>query len=156
MNFELPEEHRMLKDLVARFVREELLPLEPRCWRARPAGRRPGLTRRGSAPARPQSRELGLWGLDAPEEIGGSDLPLIAMVAVNEEMGRTIVPLRPAAGFAEPADADAHRDAGAGSRYLEPYARGETVVGDRDLRARRRRRSGRHDRRARCATAMTG
>ena len=28
MDFELTEEHRMLKDLVARFVRDELMPLE--------------------------------------------------------------------------------------------------------------------------------
>src|SRR4051812_15221237 len=28
MHFELSEEHRMLKDLVARFVRDELMPLE--------------------------------------------------------------------------------------------------------------------------------
>ena len=30
MNFELDEEYRMLQDLVARFVREELIPLEPK------------------------------------------------------------------------------------------------------------------------------
>ena len=29
MNFELDQEHQMLKELVARFVREELIPLEP-------------------------------------------------------------------------------------------------------------------------------
>jgi hypothetical protein len=29
MDFALSEEHQMLKDLVARFVREQLLPLEP-------------------------------------------------------------------------------------------------------------------------------
>lgn len=28
MDFALSDEHRMLKDLVARFVREELMPLE--------------------------------------------------------------------------------------------------------------------------------
>src|ERR1700757_3437106 len=30
MDFELSEEHRMMKDLVARFVRDELMPLEAR------------------------------------------------------------------------------------------------------------------------------
>ena len=29
MDFEIAEEHRMLKDLVANFVRDELMPLEP-------------------------------------------------------------------------------------------------------------------------------
>ncbi len=38
------------------------------------------------------SRELGLWGLDAPEDIGGSDLPAVAMIGVNEELGRTVTP----------------------------------------------------------------
>ena len=38
------------------------------------------------------SRELGLWGLDAPAELGGSDLPVTAMVGVNEELGKTVVP----------------------------------------------------------------
>jgi len=28
MDFEIAEEHRMLKDLVARFVKDELIPLE--------------------------------------------------------------------------------------------------------------------------------
>ena len=28
LDFEIAEEHRMLKDLVARFVRDELMPLE--------------------------------------------------------------------------------------------------------------------------------
>ena len=31
MDFELAEEHRMLKDLVARFVKDELMPLEAVC-----------------------------------------------------------------------------------------------------------------------------
>ena len=38
------------------------------------------------------SRKLGLWGLDAPEDVGGSDLPNVAMIAVNEHLGRTITP----------------------------------------------------------------
>mgnify|MGYP000300715514 CR=1 FL=1 len=29
MDFELSEEHRMLQDLVQRFVQDELMPLEP-------------------------------------------------------------------------------------------------------------------------------
>ena len=29
MHFELAEEHRMLQDLVQKFVRDELIPLEP-------------------------------------------------------------------------------------------------------------------------------
>ncbi|MFP5462555.1 MAG: acyl-CoA dehydrogenase family protein, partial [Gammaproteobacteria bacterium] len=92
MDFELPQEHRMLQDLVARFVREELLPLEPAVMAREAAGQGLGLTPEEERRLDARSRELGLWGLDAPEEMGGSDLPLTAMVAVNEEMGRTITP----------------------------------------------------------------
>ena len=39
---ELAEEHRMVADLVARFVDRDLMPLEPRCWRGRRAARNTG------------------------------------------------------------------------------------------------------------------
>jgi alkylation response protein AidB-like acyl-CoA dehydrogenase len=35
---------------------------------------------------------MGLWGLDAPEDVGGADLPTVAMIGVNIEMGKTCVP----------------------------------------------------------------
>ena len=87
MNFELDEEHRMLSDMVARFVREDLMPLENAVM-AREASS--GLftlsdEERESLDAKAQA--LGLWGLDAPAELGGSDLPVTAMVAVHEQMG---------------------------------------------------------------------
>src|SRR5690606_26037386 len=73
------------------------------------------------------SRELGLWGLDAPVDVGGSDLPSVAMVGVNEELGRSITP------YTLPPDSpnlrmmmatvnERQREA-----YLAPYVRGETV-----------------------------
>ena len=39
--FQIPEEHRMLQELVAKFVDNELMPLEQRCCsgRCRAAGR---------------------------------------------------------------------------------------------------------------------
>ena len=41
MLFELAEEHRMLRDMVARFVDEELIPLEPAAWISfEPGGKR--------------------------------------------------------------------------------------------------------------------
>jgi hypothetical protein len=39
VDFALSDEDRMLKDLVGRFVREELLPLERIVWSARRSGR---------------------------------------------------------------------------------------------------------------------
>jgi acyl-CoA dehydrogenase len=126
MDFELPQEHRMLQDLVARFVREELLPLEPAVLAREAAGEGLGLTPDEERRLDARSRELGLWGLDAPEEMGGSDLPLTAMVAVNEEMGRTITPydLPPDSPNLRMLMLTATPDQR--TRYLEPYARGET------------------------------
>ncbi|MBI2736682.1 MAG: acyl-CoA dehydrogenase [Rhodospirillales bacterium] len=127
MNFELAEEHQMLKDLVAKFVREELTPLEGGVLARDAAGQgfsvEPDQHRRlGEI-----SRKIGLWGLDAPSDIGGADLPAVALVGVHEELGRTITP------FTLPPDSPnlrmllATADERQRKAYLEPYVRGETV-----------------------------
>jgi acyl-CoA dehydrogenase len=127
MEFELAEEHRMLKDLVARFVKDELLPLEPEVLKREADGGGLGLGREAHARLDEVSRSLGLWGLDAPEDIGGADLPAVAMVGVEEELGRTVTPytLPPDSPNLRMLRATVNeRQKGA---YLEPYVRGETV-----------------------------
>ena len=127
MEFALADEHRMLKDLVRRFVDDELMPLEAGVLSREAEGK--GLSIGGPENARLDeiSKKLGLWGLDAPEDIGGSDLPAVAMVGVNDELGRTITP------YTLPPDSpnlrmmmatvnERQREA-----YLAPYVRGETV-----------------------------
>ena len=127
MHFELDDEHRMLKELVRRFVDTELMPLEARVLEREAQGQPPGLSVEEAARVDAVSREMGLWGLDAPVDVGGVDLPAVAMVGVNEEMGRTIVP------YTLPPDSpnlrmlmatvtERQRDA-----YLAPYVRGETI-----------------------------
>jgi acyl-CoA dehydrogenase len=92
VEFELNEEQRMLKDLVARFVRDELMPLERIVLEREAAGQGATLTEQEFAPIDRRARELGLCGLDAPKEFDGMDLPAETMVGVNEEIGRTITP----------------------------------------------------------------
>ncbi len=127
MDFELAEEHRMLKDLVARFVRDELMPLEAKTLEREASGKGLGLDKADHERLDKISRELGLWGLDAPEDIGGSDLPDVAMVGVEEELGRTVTP------YTLPPDSPNLRMlmATVNERqrvaYLEPYVRGETI-----------------------------
>jgi acyl-CoA dehydrogenase len=127
LNFELAEEHRMLKDLVARFVRDELLPLEPKVLAAEAAGEGLKIDKADLRRIDKISRELGLWGLDAPEDVGGSDLPALAMVGVEEEMARTVTP------YTLPPDSPNLRMLSATvtdrqrAEYLAPYVRGETV-----------------------------
>lgn len=92
MDFDLSEEHRMLRDLTERFVNDHLIPLEGAILEREAAGKPPVLTKEEHARIDKVSQEMGLWGLDAPEDIGGADLPAVAMVGVNEAMGRTITP----------------------------------------------------------------
>lgn len=125
MHFEIPEDHRMIKDLVARFVRDELLPLEPVLLAREASGGGISLTAEERKRIDARSRELGLWGLDAPAEIGGTDLPVSAMVGVNEAMGHTIVhyylpPDTPNLRMLLLTATPEQR-----ARYLEPYVRGE-------------------------------
>ncbi|HXN44585.1 MAG TPA: acyl-CoA dehydrogenase family protein [Xanthobacteraceae bacterium] len=127
MDFELSEEHRMLKELVARFVADALVPLEPDVLERESRGEGAGLTESERKPIDAKARELGLWGLDAPTEFGGSDLPVEAMVGVHEELGKTVTP------YTFPPDSPNLRmlmvAANAEQRrtYLGPYARGETI-----------------------------
>jgi acyl-CoA dehydrogenase len=127
MDFELNEEHRMLKDLVRRFVDDELMPLEADVLAREADGKGLGITKAEQDRIDAVSKTLGLWGLDAPEDIGGADLPAVAMVGVNEELGRCITP------YTLPPDSPNLRMlmATVNERqrvaYLEPYVRGETV-----------------------------
>lgn len=128
MDFTLPEELRMLRNTVARFVREELLPLEREVIK-REAER--GLT---DAPLidsdveqelEGKARAIGLYGIDVPEEYGGQNLGMLAKAVVIEELKTSIVP------FVLPPDSPnlwMLRETCKGDqvrKYLLPYARGE-------------------------------
>lgn len=128
MDFTLPEELRMLRDTVARFVREELLPLE-RDVIKREAER--GLT---DAPLidpdaekelNRKAKEIGLYGIDVPEEYGGLNMGMLAKAVVIEELKTSIVP------FVLPPDSPnlwMLRETCRGDqvqKYLLPYANGE-------------------------------
>jgi alkylation response protein AidB-like acyl-CoA dehydrogenase len=123
--FELSEEHRMLQDLVAKFVDRELIPLEKAVLAREMSGQKSSLTPEEEEPLLAKCRELGLWGLDVPEEFGGANLPTVALIGVYEEQGRTCVP------FIFPPDSPnlhmlmAVANPEQRSKYLEPYARGE-------------------------------
>ncbi len=127
MDFELPEEHRMLKDLVARFVDDELMPLEAGVLAREAEGKGLGIGAAEMKRLDEVSKTLGLWGLDAPEDVGGIDLPNVAMIGVNEELGRTITPYTlppdsPNLRMLAATVTDRQREA-----YLAPYVRGETI-----------------------------
>jgi alkylation response protein AidB-like acyl-CoA dehydrogenase len=121
----MPEEHRMLQELVAKFVDRDLIPLEKgRGARARDVRPEIRLT---------EEEEKGLWRSAGNSGFGdwtcrrSSAAPTcrLALVGVYEEQGRTCAP------FTFPPDSpnlhmlmavanDEQR-----GKYLEPYARGE-------------------------------
>lgn len=127
MDFALSDEHRMLKELVARFVQDELMPLEAGVLAREAAGQGLGIGAAENARLDEVSKSLGLWGLDAPEDVGGVDLPSVAMVGVNEELGKTVTP------YTLPPDSPNLRMLAATvnerqrQAYLAPYVRGETI-----------------------------
>ncbi len=62
MDFELSEEHRMLKELVHRFVKDELMPLEAGVLKREAEGGGLGLGAKEEARLDEISKSLGLWG----------------------------------------------------------------------------------------------
>jgi acyl-CoA dehydrogenase len=122
--FEIAEEHRMLQEMVAKFVDNELMPLEAAVLKRETQGEKTALTEAEESKLLAQCKELGLWGLDVPEELGGANLPMVALIGVYEEQARTPVP------FTFPPDSpNLHMLMAVASdeqrhKYLDPYARG--------------------------------
>jgi acyl-CoA dehydrogenase len=83
MDFELPEELRLLKENLRKFVDKELIPLE------REVGGDIKLQKELPKKLRPKVDELGLWQYDVPEEFGGLGLGMMAKVIVWSEISRT-------------------------------------------------------------------
>jgi (R)-benzylsuccinyl-CoA dehydrogenase len=127
MNFDLPEDVRMIRDVVARFTRDKLLPLEPTVIR-REAER--GFTDTALLPPeilkklQDEAREIGLWGMDVPAEFGGQEIGALAKIVAIEQLKHSIVP------FVLPPDSpNLHllKECCTGDqieRYLLPYASG--------------------------------
>src|SRR6202047_4950742 len=84
MDFDLPEDLRMLKKTVADFVDRELIPIEHKTMDGplMRADMREQIERK--------ARDLGLWLLEVPVEYGGPGLGCLGMVVVWEELARTI------------------------------------------------------------------
>ena len=89
MDYELPEELRMLKETLRRFVDREIIPIERDAYEGHQLKPDVRLSLEEKA------KELGLWMYDVPEEYGGLGMNLLARCVVWEEMGRTIaIPTR--------------------------------------------------------------
>ena len=76
ISFELTEEQHALRDMVAKFVRNEIMPIAAECDRS------------GEFPLEvaQKAHELGLVNISIPEEFGGSDLGMLEACLVTEEL----------------------------------------------------------------------
>jgi alkylation response protein AidB-like acyl-CoA dehydrogenase len=122
------DETAMIRDTVAKFVDRELIPLEPDYLKSKlPGSGHPELSDAQRERLRTVSKDLGLWGLDAPEDLGGHDLPTRTMAAVHEELGRTCVPFilppdSPNLRMLQAVGTDAQK-----RKYMQPYIEGRMI-----------------------------
>tara|TARA_Y100000814_G_C12350424_1_gene406778 strand:- start:272 stop:1429 length:1158 start_codon:yes stop_codon:yes gene_type:complete len=84
MKLELPEELRLMRGTLRRFIDNEVIPYERESWNG--SDLKPEFREKWEA----RAKELGIWQIDLPEEFGGMGLGLLARVVVWEEIGRTI------------------------------------------------------------------
>lgn len=128
MDFSFSEENLMIRDMVRRFVKESLIPLEPLVIRReaeRGLGDAPILPPEIEADLQSRARALGLWGIDAPEEFGGQNLGVLTKSLVIEQLKHSIVPLvlppdSPNLHYLNTCCTEEQKE-----RYLHPYVRGE-------------------------------
>ena len=84
MDYQLPEELRMLQETVRRFVDRELIPIEQDSMDG------PKLKAEVQESLEEKAKAIGLWLFDVPEEYGGQGLGLLARSIVWTELARTI------------------------------------------------------------------
>jgi acyl-CoA dehydrogenase len=121
MDFELPSEIGLLRETIRRFVDSELIPIEMQAMDG------PNLKPDIRARLEAKTRDLGLWLLEVPVELGGQGLSQLALTVINEELGRTVALPARGPGIFGPevrsillALSDEQK-----RRYLDPVLRGE-------------------------------
>lgn len=114
MDFEFPPDTLMLRDMLRRFIQKEARPLEMKYFSSGE------LEDKERARLRQAIEQMGLWGLTAPEAFGGG-LDTVSACLIEEELGKTFIPLEmgevPAPLYACSEEQIA--------RYLEPALAGE-------------------------------
>lgn len=95
MDFRLSQEEKLILETVRNFVRSELMPLEPELQKAEIEGwghKFPDAETTGRLQLK--ARELGLWGINTPEEYGGANLSTVMTALINLETAKCFVPFR--------------------------------------------------------------
>jgi acyl-CoA dehydrogenase len=121
VELDLPDDLKMLREMVRRFVDQELIPLEGKSLNG--ADLKPDVEAKLIA----RCKELGLWQIDVPEDFGGQGLGQLGRAVVWSEIGRTVaLPPRGVRIFGAEIRAPLYALEGEmRERYLLPAIRGE-------------------------------
>ena len=95
MDFRITQEQKLILETVRDFVRTELMPLEAELQKAEIAGRGHMYPDEAKeTELQHKAKELGLWGINTPEEYGGINLGVAMTAMINMEVGHCFVPFR--------------------------------------------------------------
>jgi acyl-CoA dehydrogenase len=87
MDFEFSPDTLMLRDMLRRFVEKEAKPLEMKYFSTG------ALEPEERARLRKVVEQMGIWGITLPEEYGGGGLDMETTCLLEEELGRTFIPV---------------------------------------------------------------
>lgn len=118
MDFTLPSDTLMLRDMLRRFVQREARPLEMKYFTTGKLESEETLRLRTSID------QLGLWGITVPEAFGGFGLDMLTACVLMEELGQTFIPVD--IGEVPPMLYDCQDEQI--QRFLEPALNGERHV----------------------------
>lgn len=124
----MTEELEAIQQVARDFTRRSLVPLEKTVIEresARGLGADPVIDPADEARLTAEVRDLGLWGIEVPESLGGAGLGLLAKAVAVEEINYSITPFRlppesPNISYLDSVATPAQRE-----RYLDPLCRGD-------------------------------
>lgn len=130
MDFEMSDDQRSLVEVAREFTKRYLYPLESAIiYREASRGMTdtPLITSEEEARLQSAAKGLGIWGLDLPEEFGGTDMGTMAKCLAVEMLNHSVVPFTlppdsPNLSYLLSECTPEQRD-----RYLIPYANGEML-----------------------------
>ena len=101
MDLKLTEEEKLIKETAAQFVDKELIAREGEYLKQSAAFLPPGdpprrdLDKNVRDRLETRAREVGLWALELPENVGGAGASNVSRVLIHREFGRSILPFAP-------------------------------------------------------------
>jgi acyl-CoA dehydrogenase len=101
VDLKLTEEEKLIKETAAQFVDKELIAREGAFLKQQALFLPPGDPARRELDSNTReeltqrARQVGVWSLELPAELGGSEMGAVARVLIHREFGRSILPFRP-------------------------------------------------------------